>query len=353
MRHTAAKLFATVAIAASLATVAAGQATADPTVTPAAQDIVGTGSDTIQAVLNQFSTDYNASLTAAHDTTSPRLYSWDATPAGNITPKTGASTIARPNGSGGGISALNNNTHTTVDFARSSRGPQSTDPSTDDFVAFAQDGVAWAGNSTGNAPANLTTADLKGIYSCTITNWNQITDVSGYTGPNATIKAYIPQLNSGTRAFFLTAINGGTTALTPGSCVQSYTPEENEGTDSVFTDANVIFPYSAAHYIGQTVGGHTTTSDAPGSLTLRSVDGVNPIASNALNPTFTGSNYGRTVYNVVRDSEFNGTGTQATALQNIFGASGWICNDSTAAADIASYGFAALPAFACGAVVHS
>ncbi|WP_329565804.1 PstS family phosphate ABC transporter substrate-binding protein [Kitasatospora sp. NBC_01266] len=352
MRHTAAKLFASVAIAASLATVAAGQATADPTVTPAAQDIVGTGSDTIQAVLNQFSTDYNASLTAAGDTTSPRLYSWDATPAGNITPKTGASTIARPNGSGGGISALNNNTKTTVDFARSSRGPQSTDPSTDDFVAFAQDGVSWAGNATGVAPANLSTADLKGIYTCSITNWNQITDVSGYTGPNAAIQAYLPQSNSGTRAFFLQAIGGGTT-VAPGSCVQAYTPEENEGTDSVFNNPNVIYPYSAAHYIGQTVGGHTTTTDAPGYLTLRNIDGINPIASSALNPAFTGTNYGRTVYNVVRDAEFNGTGTQSTALQNIFGASGWICNSTTAAADIASYGFAALPPFACGAVVHS
>ncbi|MGF1430143.1 substrate-binding domain-containing protein [Kitasatospora sp. LaBMicrA B282] len=352
MRHTAAKLLASVAIAASMATIAAGQATADPSVTPAAQDIVGTGSDTIQAVLNQFSTDYNASLTAAGDTTSPRLYSWDATPSGNITPKTGASSIARPNGSGAGISALNNNTNTTVDFARASRGPQSTDPSTDDFVAFAKDGVSWAGNTNGNAPANLTTADLYGIYTCSITNWNQITDVSGYTGPNATIDAYIPQLNSGTRAFFLQAIGGGTT-VTPGSCVESYTPEENEGTDSVFSDVNSVFPYSAAHYIGQTVGGHTTSTDAPGNLTLRSVDGVNPIASNALNPTFTASNYGRTVYNVVRDAEFNGTGTQATALQNIFGTNGWICTSSTAAADISSYGFQALPGFACGSVSHS
>ncbi|MFF7637282.1 substrate-binding domain-containing protein [Kitasatospora sp. NPDC008050] len=352
MRHTAAKLFAAAAIATSLATVAAGQASADPTVTPAAQDIVGVGSDTIQAVLGQFSTDYNASLTAAGDTTSPRLYSYDATPAGNITTKTGATSIARPNGSGAGITALNNNTSATVNFARSSRAPQSTDPSTDDFVAFARDAVSWAGKTGGNAPANLSTADLNGIYTCSITNWNQITDVSGYTGPNAAIDAYIPQVNSGTRAFFLQAIGGGT-AVTPGSCVKAYTPEENEGTDAVFNDVNAVFPYSAAHYIGQTVGGHTTTTDAPGYLSLRSVDGTNPIASNALNPAFTATNYGRTVYNVLRDSELNGTGTLSTALQNIFGGTGWICSSSTAAADIASYGFQALPLFACGAVTHS
>lgn len=242
MRHTAAKLFAVAAIATAFTTVAAGSALADPTVTPAAKDIVGAGSDTTQAVVGQFSTDYNAFLAGKGDTTSPRLYSWDATGSSPITPKTGANTITRPNGSSAGISALNANTKTTLDFARSSRSPQTGDLTTDDFVAFAKDGVAWAANGTGNAPANLSTSDLVGIYTCTITNWNQITDVSGYTGPNATIKAYLPQINSGTRAFFLKALGGGTTSITPGTCVQAYTPEENEGTDPVYTDANAVTP---------------------------------------------------------------------------------------------------------------
>ncbi|MFE0464996.1 PstS family phosphate ABC transporter substrate-binding protein [Kitasatospora sp. NPDC058965] len=351
MRHTAAKLFATLAIATSLATVAAGSALADPSGTPAAQDLVGVGSDTTQAVLGQFSTDYNASLTAAHDTTSPRLYSWDATGTSPITTKTGATSITRPNGSSNGVTALNTYTNTTVDFARSSRAPQTGDLTTDDFVAFAKDAVSWAGNATGNAPANLTTADLKAIYTCAKTNWNQITDIAGYTGPNATIKAYIPQNGSGTRSFFLKAINGGTGSVTLGSCVQSYTPEENEGTDSVFNDANAVFPYSAAHYIGQ-LNGHTTTTDNKGYLSLRSVDGTNPISSGALNATFAGTNYGRVVYNVFRDAEWNGTNTQATAIQNVFGPLGWICNDTTAGNDISSYGFLALDFGVCGSVTH-
>lgn len=318
--------------------------------TPAAKDIVGAGSDTTQAVVGQFSTDYNAFLAGKGDTTSPRLYSWDATGSSPITPKTGANTITRPNGSSAGISALNANTKTTLDFARSSRSPQTGDLTTDDFVAFAKDGVAWAANGTGNAPANLSTSDLVGIYTCTITNWNQITDVSGYTGPNATIKAYLPQINSGTRAFFLKALGGGTTSITPGTCVQAYTPEENEGTDPVYTDANAVTPYSAAHYIGQVYGGHTTTTDAPGPLTLRNVDGINPITStHTLNPTFTATNYGRTVYNVVRDGDWTG-GTPA--LKSIFGTTGWVCTNATAKADIASYGFQTLPLGACGSVTH-
>ncbi|MFI9270123.1 PstS family phosphate ABC transporter substrate-binding protein [Kitasatospora sp. NPDC052896] len=350
MRHTAAKLFAALAITTSLATIAVGQASADPAVTPAAQDIVGVGSDTTQAVLNQFSTDYNAYLTGTGDTTSPRLYSWDATGTSPITTKTGATSIARPNGSGAGISALNSTTDSTVDFARASRGPQTGDLSTDLFVAFAKDGVSWAGNTGGNAPANLTTADLNGIYTCSITNWSQITDVPGYTGPNATIDAYLPQINSGTRAFFLSAIGGGT-AVTPGSCVEAYNPEENEGTDAVFNDPNAITPYSAAHYIGQVYGGHTTSTDAPGYLDLRSVDGINPItSSNTLNPSYTSTAYGRTVYNVVRNAEWTGTDAHAAALKAIFGTTGWICKSG--AADLHSFGFQTLPFGACGSTIH-
>lgn len=173
-----------------------------------------------------------------------------------------------------------------MDFARSSKGPAGA-PTGLSFVSFAKDGVAWAGNKTGNAPANLTTADLKGIYLGTITNWNQITDISGYTGPNATIKAYLPPTTSGTRSFFLTAINGGGSALVPGSTIITG-PEENEGTNSVFTDPNVIFPYSAAHYIGQ-LNGHKTSTDDIGNLTIRSVNGTSPLTGTpaTLNPVFT------------------------------------------------------------------
>ncbi|PYC76887.1 hypothetical protein C7C46_21075 [Streptomyces tateyamensis] len=351
MRHTAAKLFATLAIATSLATVAAGSALADPSVTPNAADVVGVGSDTTQAVLGQLSTDYNAFLTGKGDTTSPRLYSWDATGSSPITTKTGATSITRPNGSGAGISALNANTSATVNFARSSRAPQTGDLTTDDFVAFAKDGVSWAANSAGNAPANLTTADLAAIYTCSKTNWNQITDISGYTGPNATIKAYLPQINSGTRSFFLKAVGGGT-AITPGACVQSYTPEENEGTDSVFTDSNALVPYSAAHYIGQVYGGHTTSTDAPGPLTVRNTDGVAPVTgTHTLNSSYTATAYGRVVYNVVRDGEWTGTGANP-ALKAIFGTTGWICTNATAKADIQSYGFQTLAVGACGSVTH-
>jgi ABC-type phosphate transport system substrate-binding protein len=341
MRKTAAKLLTAAALATSLVTIASGAAVADPAagVTPAAQDIVGVGSDTIQSVLNQFSTDYNASLGAG--STAPHLYSWDATGTSPITTKTGATSIARPNGSGAGIKALVANTSATVDFARSSRGPAATDAHGLDFVAMAKDAVTWSAQQNGNAPAQLTPAQLNGIYTCSITNWQQI-DTSL---ANATIKPFLPQTDSGTRAFFLSAIG----VTTPGTCVTSG-PEENEGTDAALQDANVVFPYSVAHYIGQTVGGHGSQTDAPGTLTLRNavVNGVTltPITSNQINGDFANSQFGRVVYNVFRDAEWTATDTHGNAIQAIFGPSGWICNDTTAGNDLASYGFLATPA--CG-----
>ncbi|MGA5817145.1 PstS family phosphate ABC transporter substrate-binding protein [Kitasatospora sp. NPDC094028] len=348
MRKTAAKLLAAAALATSLATVASGTAVADPSTLPTlpnAQDIVGVGSDTTQAVFNQFSADYNASLGSG--STAPHLYSWDATGSSPITTKTGATSITRPNGSGAGIKALNLNTSATVDFARSSRGPvvapaPNPDPHGLDFVALARDAVTWSAQQTGNAPSQLTPAQLNGIYACTITNWQQIST----SLPNATIKPFLPQADSGTRAFFLSAI--GSPAI--GGCVTTG-PEENEGTNTALNDPNVVFPYSVAHYLGQTVGGHGTAPDLPGNLTLRNVQisgtTLTPVTNNQIDATFADSQFGRVVYNVFRDAEWTATDAHGQALQAIFGPSGWLCNDTVAGNDLASYGFLALPS--CGA----
>ncbi|GGQ65272.1 PstS family phosphate ABC transporter substrate-binding protein [Kitasatospora griseola] len=340
MRHTAAKALAAVAITAALTTVAAVPAMADPAVTPAAKDIVGVGSDTTQALFSKFSTDYNATLPAT-DTTTPRLYSWDATGTpSTITPKTGGASIPRPNGSGAGIGALNTTTNTTLDFARSSRAAQATDPSTFDFIAFAKDAVTWSAPTGGYAPNNLTTANLVDIYTCVKTDWSQLGGTAG------AIKPYLPQTGSGTRSFFLQAIGN----ITPGACVTS-TPEENEGTDPVFANLGSVFPYSVGHYVGQ-LNGHASGNDAPGVLTLRNINNVPPLTTTkTLNPAFAGGSYGRVLFNVVRDGDYTANTTQGTALRAIFSPTGWICG-TTGRADIASYGFLNLPGTGCGAIIH-
>ncbi|MGW3073702.1 MULTISPECIES: PstS family phosphate ABC transporter substrate-binding protein [unclassified Kitasatospora] len=350
MRKTAAKLLTVAALATSVATVAGGTAVADPAagVTPRAIDFVGVGSDTTQALLNQLATDYNASLTSS---TAPRVYSWDAIPTGTITTKTGATAITRPNGSGAGINALNANTNATVDFARSSRGPVATDPTTDNFVALAKDAVAWAAKSGGNAPANLTTANLKDIYTCTVTKWNQI----NASLPNATIKPFLPQTGSGTRSFFLTAINGGVTALTPGACVNS-SVQENQGSDALLNDVNAVVPYSVAHYIGQVYFGKGSGADVQGPLTIRNIDGVvgGPVdtTNKVINSNYADTLYGRVVYNVFRKDDWAPAvdTTRAATLRGIFGDGGWFCTNGTA--DIKSFGFLPLD-FGCGSVTTS
>ncbi|MFC8453127.1 hypothetical protein [Kitasatospora sp. NPDC057223] len=346
MRKTAAKLLTAAALATSLVTIASGTALADPTVVPGTADIVGVGSDTTQTVLNQFSTDYNAYLTGLGDTTSPRLYSFDATGSTTIVAKTGTTAINRPNGSGAGISTLEQTSPVApIDFARSSRAPQTGDQTTDIFVSFAKDAVTWSATATSNAPANLTTANLKGIYDGTYLTWGA---VPGYTGsaPAAVIKPYLPPTTSGTRSFFLKAI--GVTAV--GTNVVTG-PEENEGTNTALNDPNVIFPYSVGHYIGQVYGGHSSGTDAAGVLGLRNINGLAPVtAGHTINPTFANPVYGRTLYNVVRNAEWTAATVKGTALRNIFGTSGWICTNATAQADITGYGF--LTIGGCGSTTH-
>jgi ABC-type phosphate transport system substrate-binding protein len=345
MRKTAlTKIVSAAALAAAAVTLAAGPALADPPAgtTPAATSIVGVGSDTIQAVFNKFSTDY---------TGTPKLYSWDATGTSPITTKTGATSITRPNGSGAGITALQSTTSSTVDYARSSRGLATTDPTNDWFIPFAKDAVSWAAEATGgDAPANLTTADLTAIYgSCTITKWSQITDIPGYTGSTNTIKAYLPQTSSGTRSFFLSAIG----VTTPGSCVQTTTVEENQGSDPLLQTADSIVPYSVAHYIGQVYGGHGSGTDVQGPLTVRQIDGITPIdaTTHVITSAFSTSHFGRNVYVVVRGTDWNAGDAHATALKALFGATGWICTNTTAQADLTSYGFLHLAA--CGIPQHN
>jgi ABC-type phosphate transport system substrate-binding protein len=302
-------------------------------------------------VSDQFQTDYNTSHT-------PQYWSYDAVPAGTITPKAGCSTTTvRPNGSGAGISELAKNLRPTgdttnfcVDVARSSRDKQAGDPAGLTWVPFARDAVTWSANTTTHAPLSLTTAQLAAIYKCDDTalggagdpvTWDEV----GGTGTNAVVPV-IPQSASGTRSFFLQKI--GVTAAQLGSCVQpgggqtNTTPEENEGIDPIFGNANAadeVFPYSVAVYLAQSEHGHGTGTQ--GNLTLHNVNGVSPTTGTAPNATInTSFAYLRLVYNVVR-----GSGTVAANLQALIGTgpgTGWICTSGSA--DITSFGFLPLGA---------
>src|SRR5215472_12379969 len=238
------KLIAVGAMAATAMAVAVIPAIADPpkgATLPPVKAIVGVGSDTIQFVFVQFSNDYNKTRPARP------LYSWDAVnpkthlPGDLIVSKRGCPKEPRPNGSTGGLQpaaggplALGANLKDKkggfcTDFSRSSRPTASGDPPNANFIPFATDAVTWASNATTHAPANLSIANLTKIYSCKVTNWNQVGGTSG------TINAQLPQAASGTRKFFLTEL--GLAVSGPGPCVGS-TAEENEGTNRVLKGPN-------------------------------------------------------------------------------------------------------------------
>jgi ABC-type phosphate transport system substrate-binding protein len=273
-------------VAAALAAVAAavaltaGPALADPPsgVTPKAADIVGVGSDTTQYLFDQLSVDYNKGKSAS----TPHLYSFDATPAANITTKSGSANckIPRPNGSSAGIATLEANaadgSHFCVDFARSARSRGSSDPACASggvcFIYLAGDAVDWAARSAAaggtDAPASLTLTQLKNIYLCKDTNWKQV------GGKSATIKAYLPQTAAGIRSTFLTILGGGTTPITPGACVSDGatsqfpdgTIQQNEAQDPVLNSAQAIFIYSVADYVTQGYHSAACTSGCDGTV---------------------------------------------------------------------------------------
>jgi ABC-type phosphate transport system substrate-binding protein len=373
------KLLVAATAAAAIAAMAATPALADPPsgVTPKPTDVVGVGSDTVQNVMDQFSVDYNKT----HST--GKLYSWDA-----LNPTTGAMgdpiqlksgsgncLTPRPDGSSAGITALENTLTTTggkpcIDFARSSRGPASTDPATITFINLAGDAETYWTQPGSHAPKNLTTAQLTGIYNCTITNWSQV------GGSSAPIEAFLPQNGSGTRAFWLSAI--GLTA--PGSCVSTSatragaagandnTLQENQGVAPILNKnkADIIVGGSTGKFIAErfhsascgTVAQcfadptncHPTATqnkfgcNTSGTMVLNSINGTKPTlgtgTGTVINPAYTAT-FTRLLYEVVNQPA--GNGTIPANLKPYFGPTGFTCNSLTSRKDLKAYGFLVLP----------
>jgi ABC-type phosphate transport system substrate-binding protein len=196
----AAIALSTIALATTVVTTTAS---ADPAFVPDANDIVGVGSDTTQFVLNDLATAYNS-----HNP-QRRLASFNATGSASIRIRPTV-TIARPDGSSAGITALS--ARPTLDFARSSRAKKPTDPTNLAFLRYAKDQVRWMGNARITAPALLSKAQLSSIYNCRIRNWRQL------GGPNLAIVPLVPQAGSGTRSFWADQVGFNGTTLP--SCVK-------------------------------------------------------------------------------------------------------------------------------------
>ncbi len=194
MKSTTAKRLAlSLAITAFLGSAVVGSANADPKQLTAA---VGVGSDTIQDVMNAFSGTTNGinyvPVQSSVASGQRQVISFDAIPPAGvtgtcITPKPGAPTFDRPNGSTAGRKALSRaidgtkygntvapvlcggltDTSGLIQFARSSAGPAGGDLGTAlTYVPFGRDGVSFAyyRASGGAAVTSLTRAQLTTLF---------------------------------------------------------------------------------------------------------------------------------------------------------------------------------------------
>lgn len=327
--HTKVAVSATLALTATLAL--GGQAFADPPagVTPKATDIVGVGSDATQYVTDAVATAYNKTVVPVKGVTGPKLYSWDASGSATIVTKAGAAPITRPNGGNAGVSALLADTTHAINFARTT-SPKKTDGSQNSltFFAFARDGVTWTAIKSAKTPANLTSAQLKGIFTGVITNWNQISP-SLASNP---IHPFLPASTFALRTFFESAL--GITDAQVGANVGTLSEQSNG--KLIKSDPLAILPYSISNFIAQT---KKVVPNNTGGVTLRSIDGKVPATKNVLNANFSPT-FLRLVYNVTRTSDLATT----PLLTKLFGTGGYACKQT---AIIKKYGFGLLGT-ACG-----
>jgi ABC-type phosphate transport system substrate-binding protein len=376
---------AAAAVAVTTVALTAGPALADPpgSTVPKDTSIVSVGADTTEFLFDQIDLAYNKTKPTNVE------YSWDATnpntgaQGDTIVTKAKCAGIARPNGSGQGLSALEanarptgNTTNYCVDYARVARNRASTDPACNTggvcFVSLAGDAVSWADrtNAAGgtDAPKSLTSAQLAKIYECQDTNWKQV------GGSSAPIEAFLPVTSSGVRTFFLTALGGGTTPITPGACVsdENNTLEQNQGVDPVLDSPETIYIYSVGDYISQVYHSATCTNnpdcgfpDAPtcaptktqnsfgcnqsGVLQLGEISDRSPLTTAkvpTINPSFSPV-FQRSLFDTVRydpNTTDHIPGGEAGSpgglnLETFLGSTGYLCTNATAKKDIIDYGF--------------
>ena len=299
-----------VAVCAALGVAVAGLAFAAPSYAdPVSSSYVLVGSDTLQDSGNALANGTSISGASVRVTAGARqIGSFDAFGSAAVQTKPNGPYYARPAGSGDGVKALSrsidgqpfsvsgNATPAVkitgqVDIARSSSAPGSAaNPSgVLAYVPYGRDALSYAYAGTGLG--EITAAQLKSIYECTLTSVNGVA-----------VKPVLPQSASGTRKFFLSAIGNPTL----GSCVSLTSFAENDGT--VIATAGQIIPFSVASWIAQSNG---AAQDRTGSASLGSpLAGIAPTTgtgtSLAANPAFySNATFGRDTYLVVENARID------------------------------------------------
>ncbi|GGK03028.1 phosphate ABC transporter substrate-binding protein [Pilimelia anulata] len=354
VRTAAVGLAATHAAAGPLA---AGPAAAAPAGDGVVQVLTAVGSDTTQDVVGAVLAGYAADRAANPDgdipvnvpvrPAAPVDAPADATcarrgwvAAGQERPP---ATYAAPAGSGAGKAALvdpANRATACVDIARSSSGRAAGDPAELVYFGFARDAVSWA-RYPGAAPATLTLDQLRGIYSCAVTDWSA---VGGAAGP---IVRYLPPAASGTRAFFVGTLLGAEPST---ACGPLREVPENDGAAVPAADrAAAILPYSAAGWVAQANG---VAADRRGGAAIGALAGRQPVSGPdadgryrpddaVINGGFPGT---RTVHHIL-DTRLPGHAEAVRAVGFDAAGPGYLCAGGAGVlATLRTYGFTPLPA---------
>jgi hypothetical protein len=296
---------------------------------------------------------FPASVIVPADPSCPKVSPWNSN--GSYTWDSHDAAHTPPNGSGAGITALQNDDAGThkgclVDYARSSRAlGSSTDTPDLQSFAFALDAVTWSADSANHAaPTTLTTTQLTKIYTCftsgvnvgkpQISNWSQVGGTSG------AIVKYAPQAGSGTLSFFQTKLLGGATV--DAGCDASHLShraEENQLTTRCTNNdmtcsqgtqpipgadyATLITPFSYSKWHSMVNG---SEPDLRHGAEIKAVGGVLPSTSTIKEGTgrFIGTRY---VYNILTPKEPHYSATAAFAgINQTTKANGYLCQDANA-----------------------
>jgi ABC-type phosphate transport system substrate-binding protein len=333
--------------AATVLTLVGTTAHADPVPGSPGQPIPGktdsqlyaaVGADAFAELTNHIVATYNAqnpaptALLESYDAVDPV----DPTNIANITTKPGCS-VARPNGANAGITAIllnqksdvgtgGDGTSYCIDWVRSSRAKGAAAGEANlTFYAQSRDAVSYTTIGNAYAPTTpLTTAQLKDIFECTVTDWSE---VGGQPGP---IHLYLPPSSAATLTFFLQAIGTSLTSVNAGCAglPTVFSQQQNDGR-TMDGDPLGIAPYAVTKWAAQqnqapgiedyrggaVIGLVNTTTPA---LTTESFDGHSYAVLNPSFATGASASFGRLFFNVVRNDAPQG-------LKDVFKAGGYLC----------------------------
>lgn len=351
-RSLAGRLAGAIALGATAlsVTLAPGPALADPNngnpgqppvgKTPS-QIVAGVGADANAELFNSVAKAYNEqqpapdALLASYDAVNPAT----GVAGENVVTKPGCA-VPRPNGANAAATALLNpayissagsggdGTSPCIDFARMSRSKK-TDGSEASLTYYAlqRDAVTWSSVGHSYAPRILTTAQLKEIFECSVTDWSEV------GGQKGNIHVYINATSAATYTFFLQTIGSSVNAVQTGCGSSLRVVQQNDGT-KLAGDPQGIAPYGVTKWSAeknQPVG----ISDIRGGTILGKVNNqtsptTNEVVGNTtytiLNPSFAsggGATQGRLIFNAVRN-------TAPDSVKDIFKPGGYICANQNA-----------------------